>query len=335
MRTKEPQADLLTGVSELNGLAKQLAAVLETATFERRGDDVVACLYELDSLGQKISFGSSAEAAARKAIIDAVTLLVSDVTASRLAMHEEGAEGKDAETERFQAKSRNQTIGVTLPAALKAHVTALATEQDESVSEIFRRFTSFGFDDFEQRSLFVSSRTVFQTLGMELQQWQGEKSEQVMMRLEPSYVVRLKAAAKEHLLSASEMGALCVAHGLAMSQALKDLDARVHEYRGPSSRDLAVKIGLDRSAGRLIAGVLEGTTRAPRALLAKLATVLSAPESLLAAYFRRSFDLRIVPSFKAEHGKPIVHTRSTRWEAAVKAGGFTSEQTKALLELGA
>ena len=336
MKAKDKEFDLTAGREELNHLSRQWSAVLRTAIFEERGEVGVACLYHFDARGQRVALGPNAQAAARKAIVDVATLLAAGETPLPQPLPSpEGLGGRDEDAERFQSKTRNLTIGVTMPSALKIRLAMLAAEQDESLAEILRRLAAFGFDDFEQRSLFINTRTIFQTLGMELQQWQGAKAEQVMMRLEPDYVVRLKAAAREHQMSASEMGALCVAHGLAMSNELEALDAKVKDFQGPAVRELAEQIGLDRSAGRLLSGVLEGTTRAPRALLSRLASVLSAPESLLATYFRRSFDTRVVPSFKSEHGKPTVHTSSTRWEAAVKAGGFTPEQTKSLLQLGA
>jgi hypothetical protein len=339
MKTNEAQLDLSKGRELLNQFSTQCSNILNAAAFEHQGNGSVACHYEITGSGRRSVFSSSAAEAACKAFVDVATLLATASSGSTWPLPAHSVEPSPNGTptpedgERFQAKARNQTIGVTMPSTLKAELVTLANEQEASLSEVLRRLAAFGFDDFVERSLFESTRTVFQTLGIELQQWQGAAAEQVMMRLEPDYVVRLKSAAKEHERSASEMGALCVAHGLAMCEQLKSLESKVKGFKGAAVRQLPAKVGLEPHTTPLLAGVLTGSIRPPRELLRRLASVFSASETLLATYFRRSFDQRLIPSFKAEAGKPTVATSAIRWESAVKKSGFTAEQAKALLQL--
>ena len=342
MKSKTQQLEpTAAGHEVLSQLISRCSDILQTASFELRGDDGITCVYAAEQAGVREASGSTMFEAARKALLDVVSQLAVDESSfhpasADVSSHVAADESRTADDkERFQAKARNQTVGVTMPSAMKNELAALATRQGISLSEALRLLTAFGFDDFEERSLFVSHRTVFQTLGAELQKWHGGEAEQVMLRLEPEYVVRLKAAAKEHERSASEMGALCVAHGLAMSEQLKTIESSVQAFRGAALRRLPEKLGLEPHTAPLLAGVLAGSIRAPRELLRRLSSVFSAPDTLLAAYFRQSFDQRLVPSFKAGEGKPAISTSAIRWESAVKKSGFTAEQSKALLQLGA
>ena len=340
MKPNVKQFDLTSGHELLIELAAQCSTILRGATFELHGTGDVACIYEAADGVHRVT-GATVEEAAQSAFVDVATFIAS--RSSRSARPVQMSSGcvlgnevpNLGDTERFQAKARNQTIGVTMPSTLKSEVATLAADQGVSFSEVLRRLAVFGYDDFEERSLYASTRAVFQTLGIELQHWQDSTAEQVMMRLEPEYIVRLKSAAKEHERSASEMGALCVAHGIAMCKELKTLESRVKAYKGAAIRRLPEKVGLEAHSATLLAGVLTGSIRAPRELLRRLASVFSAPESLLATYFRRSFDQLLVPSFRAENGKPVVASTAVRWESAVKSSGLNTEQTKTLLRLGA
>ena len=94
-------------------------------------------------------------------------------------------------SERFQSKTRQQTVGVTLPAELKVHLNLLAESESASFAEMSRRFAVFGFEDFIDRSLYASSTALFDLLNNELLKWQSSSSEQVMLRLDPGHAVLL------------------------------------------------------------------------------------------------------------------------------------------------
>ncbi|MFC6523019.1 hypothetical protein ACFQAT_28025 [Undibacterium arcticum] len=222
-----------------------------------------------------------------------------------------------------------------MPTSLKERLTVLADSQGGSFAEVARRFALFGFEDFVDRSLFVSSKSLFDLLDRELNNWQHSDSEQVMLRLDPGHAVRMRTAAMEHGKSASELGALCMAHGLAMQEQLVLLEAKVTNCKGPAIRSLLTQVGLGSYAASLLSGVLAGHIRAPKSILKRLANVFEAPETLLTTLFRRSFESRVVPSFKAEHGKPEVSHAATSWDVAVKSLNLPSDQTKELLDIGA
>ncbi|BBI98683.1 hypothetical protein FGKAn22_03760 [Ferrigenium kumadai] len=235
--------------------------------------------------------------------------------------------------ERFHSKTRQITVGVTMSTRLKDHLVSLADSQRTSFAEVSRRIAVFGFEDFVDKSLFVSSKSLFETLGSELRGWQSSDSEQVMLRLEPGHAARIRATAKEYGKSASELGALFIAHGLVLQEQLVSLEAKVSNCKGAAIRSLVAQVGLGSYAASLLSGVLVGNVRAPKALLKRLESIFEAPEALLTTLFKRSFNNRMVPAFKAENGKPEVSKSPTPWGVAVKSLNLPADQTKALLDL--
>ncbi|WP_444633501.1 hypothetical protein [Cupriavidus oxalaticus] len=244
------------------------------------------------------------------------------------------ADGVTASRERFQSKARQQTVGVTLPTNLKEHLSSLAELEDTTFAEVSRRLTIFGFEDFVDRSLYSSPTALFDLLTSELHRWQDSDSEQVMLRIDPGRAARIRSAAKEYEKSVSELAALCMAHGLVMQDLLVSLEQKVSNCKGAAIRLLLPKLELQSFATPLISSVLAGNVRAPKTLLRRLASVFEAPESVLSTFFRRSFDRRLVPAFKAENGKPELAKTAISWSVAVKSLNLPAEQAKTLLDLG-
>lgn len=334
--------DLAQGQALLSRLPDSYFAILKAARLEQEVGNGVTCTFEVPGIGKRMASAPSSIGAIRLALIELASMLTmppfSDSAHPMNAnVSSIGGTGLTSDTaaERLHSKTRQLTVGVTMPTSLREYLTSLADSQGTSFAEVSRRFAVFGFEDFVNRSLFVSSKSLFEMLGCELRKWQNSDSEQVMLRLEPGHAVRIRSAAKEYRKSASELGALCMAHGLVLQEQLVSLEEKVTNCKGAAIRPLLTQVGLGSYAAPLLSGVLVGHIRAPKALLKRLANVFDAPETLLTTLFKRSFDNRLVPAFKAENGKPEVSKVATRWDVAVKSLNLPPDQTKALLELGA
>ncbi len=335
----EPIA-LSEGEALLSRLPETFSNILQTARLEHKSGGKVLCSIEIPGIGQRTTSAESPYEAIRLAILELTyTLTISDSQSQIPKINSISSDGKASvmtheSPERFQSKARQHTIGVTLPMRLKSHLNSLAEIQSTSFAEISRRFAVFGFEDFVDRSLYASPVKLFDLLAREFHEWQDSNAEQVMLRLEPGHAIRIRSAAKEYEKSASELAALSIAHGLVMQELFVSLENKIARSQGAAIRPLLPKLELPSFATPLISGVLAGNIRAPKILLRRLANVFETPESLLSTFFRRSFDQRLVPAFKAENGKPELHTAATSWTVAVKSLNLSPEQAKALLDLG-
>lgn len=332
------RADLAQGHALLSRLPDCYFSILKSAQLEQRNACEIACTFEVPGWGKRSASATSSYEAIRLALIELASALNSPIfleSESTINSDREARMILDEKTERFQSKTRQLTIGVSMPTSLKRRFTELAESQGNSFAEVARKFAVLGFEDFEDRSLFVSSKSLFEILDREINEWQSSNCEQIMLRLDPGHAARVRTTAKEFGKSASEFGALCMAHGFAIQQQLVLLEAKVASCKGPAIRSLLMQVGLGSYAVSLLSGVLAGHVRAPKALLKRLANIFEASETLLATLFRRSFESRLVPSFKAENGKPEVSKRATPWETAVKSLKLPPDQTKELLDLGA
>jgi hypothetical protein len=335
-------ADLTSGQALLSRLPDCYFNILKTAHLEQTAGDEVVCTFEIPGNGKLTVSAASSVEAIRSALIELATTI--DISFFSESEHPMSASvfstgetklSPDTKAERFRSKTRQVTVGVSMPRSLKETLTALADSQGASFAEVARRFAVFGFEDFVDRSLFVSSNSLLEMLGRELVKWQSSDSEQVMLRLDPGHAVRMRTAAMEFGKSASELGALCMAHGLVIQEQLVFIEAKVTSCKGPAIRPLLAQVGMGSYAASLLSGVLAGHIRAPKSLLKRLANVFEAPETLLTTLFRSSFESRMIPSFKAENGKPEVSVTATPWDLAVKSLNLPPEQTKELLDLGA
>ena len=334
-------ADIAKGQALLSRLPNCYFDILKTARLEQMDGEKVACTFEIPGNGKSTASAASSIEAIRSALIELASMIETpfffesenrmNVTTS--STPESGAPS-DLKTERLRSKTRQVTVGVSMPTSLKEHITALSDAQRTSFAEVARKFAVSGFEDFVDRSLFVSPKSLFDILERELVQWQSSESEQIMLRLDPGHAVRMRTAAIEYEKSASELGALCMAHGLAIQEQLVSLEAKVAGCKGPAIRSLLTQVGLGPYAASLLSGVLAGHIKAPKSILKRLANVFEAPETLLTTLFRRSFESRLVPSFKAEIGKPEVSKMATSWDVAVKSLHLPADQTKELLDIG-
>ena len=117
-----------------------------------------------------------------------------------------------------------------------------------------------------------------------------------------------------------------------LSPQLVELEEKISAVSGPAVRKLAVDVGLGSQIA-LLNSVLAGTVVAPAKVLQHLAAAFDTSVAMLAEFFKRSFDNREIPAFKAEAGKPQLADKPASWEDAVKSLNLSPEQTKALLSL--
>lgn len=338
MQTTLHPVDLAKAQALLSRLPDTFSIILRAARMQETSDGKISVFFEIPGSTERQVTATSPNEALRLAIVELATLVTSSahqqqaVSTSDTGVHL--VEEVLSSSERTLSKARQQTLGTSLPLRLKEHLSELATAEDTSFAEVCRRFVVFGFEDFVARSLYASPASLFEVLSNELSEWDDSSIEQIMVRLGPSHAVRLRSAAKEYEKSVSELTVLCAAHGIAMQRLLEPLENRVSKCRGAAVRSLVSKLGLQPFAVPLVSGILAGSVRTPRKLLPKLALALEAPESLLSTVFRGSFDRRLVPAFKAEAGKPMLSTAPAPWTTAVKALSLSSEDERALLELG-
>lgn len=317
-------------------------AVLKNTHVERSNMSEVCCSFELPVLGKRTKTAPTIREAIREVLLELAHVLTElpanewpeswrnlalTVPAGRVVDSPEFAQAK-----RFQGKSRQFTIGVTMPVSLKLSLQSVAERQETTFSEAARRFVGAGFEDFDERSFSEGSEALLSLLSSEISKWQPSDREQVMVRLDQHVAVRLRSAAKEYSRSASEFGAMCLAHGLALQAHFVDIEQRVAAYRGPAARKLAPKVGLGSHAA-LLSGILSGSIVAPTRVLAFLSAELEAPAAALASFFKRSFESRAVPSFKAENGKPQISREPTPWKEAVESLSLPADEVKRLLNL--
>ncbi len=331
-------ADLTRGQALLSRLPDCYFSILKSAQLKQTDDYKVACTFEVPGWGKRGASAPSSFEAIRLALIELASTLNSPFFSESESLTNSNGETRmtlETRTDRFQSKTRQLTIGVSMPMSLKQHFIEVAESQGSSFAEVARKFAVLGFEDFEDRSLFVSSKSLFEILNREINEWQSSNSEQIMLRLDPGHAARIRTTAKEYGKSASEFGALCMAHGFAIQEQLVLLEAKVASCKGPAIRPLLTQVGLGSYAASLLSGVLAGHVKAPKALLKRLANIFEAPETLLTTLFRRSFESRLVPSFKSQNGKPEVSKRATPWETAVKSLNLPPDQTRELLDLGA
>jgi len=327
----------------LDQLPELYFAVLKSTQIEQHAGTGVRCSFELPVLGKRTKIAPTARDAIRAVLIELSEVLTKTPShewppdwhtiASSVSFAVGNIPVKDKREEaRFKSKNRQFTIGVTMPAKLKSSLQGVADEQSMTFAEVTRQMASLGFEDFEERSFSEGSEELLSSLFSDVDKWQPSETEQVMVRLDPHLAVRLRSTAKEYHRSASEFGAMCLAHGLVLKTQLAEIEQKVAAIRGSRVRGLTSKVGLGAHAA-LLSGVLAGSVVAPKQVLTRLGRIFDVPEFALTAFFKRSFENRVVPAFKAENGKPQVVRAAVSWEQAVKSLNVSAAQTKELLAL--
>jgi hypothetical protein len=335
------------GLAEGRALLAQLPnlylAAFKSTQLEHQVGSEVRCSFELPSLGKRTKTAPTAREAIRAILIELSEILtqmplhelpkhwdqgVLAATPSKGGTSELGSE----KAERFHSKARQFTVGVTVPVTLKESLHSIAKQQSTSFADVARQLVAVGYDDFDDRSFSEGSAGLLSKFVSEVGNWLPSDTEQVMLRLDPHLAVRLRSAAKEYSRSVSEFGAMCLAHGLVLQTQLVELEQKVAAVRGAAVRKLAPQVGLGTQVA-LLSGILAGTVRAPKKVLRSLSEVFEAPQLALTEFFKRSFESRAVPAFKAENGKPQVSHSATSWEDAVKSLNLPADQAKELLQL--
>lgn len=329
------------GRAMLDQLPDLYFAVLKGTRIEQEANAIVHCTFELPVLGKRTKTAATAREAIRAVLLELTEELTKTPADqwpaewhrfSLSSPEQGGLDGSMLKSERFQSKPRQVTIGVTMPLSLKASLQRVAEQQRTSFAEAARQLAAIGFEDFDERTFSEASDQLLASFSSELGKWPLAETEQVMLRLDPHFAVRLRSAAKEYRRSASEFGAMCLAHGLVMQTQLVELERKVAAVQGAAIRTLAPKVGLGKHVA-LLSSVLAGTVRAPRAVLQHLCEAFESSEVALSELFRLSFESRAVPAFKAENGKPQVARSPTPWADAVRSLNLPADQTSELLQL--
>ena len=324
------------GKAMLDQLPELYSAVIKSMQIEPQEGGGIRCVFNLPWGGKRSKSAATAREAVRAALAELSDVLTQDTTAwtgpARRSPAGAASNARDEGSKRFQSKTPQFTVGVTMPTTFKVTLQEMARSEDTSFADMARRMISAGFEDFDERSFSEGSRELLAAFALEIRRWSPSESEQVMIRLEPHQAVRLRSAAKEYERSASEFGALCLAHGFALNSQMVEIEQKIAAVRGSAIRGLAPKVGLGTHVA-LLSGILAGTIRAPAKVLRSLAGHFGAAEPSLAAFFRHSFATRAVPAFKAENGKPELFAAATSWEDAVKALNLQRDQAEELLKL--
>lgn len=324
----------------LDHLPELYFAVLKSAHIEQPDENAVRCSFELPVLGKRTKTAPTAIEAIHAALLDLADVLTKTPTQQwpekwrDLTLASSVPQGKahTETTQRFQAKSRQFTIGVTMPISLKLSLETLAKQQETTFADVTRRLTSIGFEDFDERSFSEASESLLTSFSSEARKWHPAETAQVMVRLDQHLAIRLRTTAKEFGRSASEFCAMCVAYAMTLQTQIADIAQKIVAYRGPAARRLAVKVGIGEHVA-LLSGILAGSIVPPKKVMRSLSETFEAPESALGLAFRRTFESRSVPAFKAEDGKPHVSKLASSWEKAVRSLDLSEDQTKNLLQL--
>jgi hypothetical protein len=331
------------GRAMLDELPELYFAVLKSAQIEEHAGAGIRCSFEIPVLGKRTMTAPTVREAIRALLVELSEVLTKiaphewptdwhGMASSVTSSMEKRSSNAGENAVRFQSKSRQFTIGVTMPAKFKLSLQRIADKQKATFAEVIRQLASLGFEDFDERSFSEGSEQLISSFLSEVNKWQPSETEQVMVRLDPHLAVRLRSTAKQYRRSASEFGAMCMAHGFVLKTQLAEIEQKVAEVRGSRVRGLAPKVGLGNQAA-LLAGVLAGSIVAPSKVLNRLGEILEAPEFALRAFFKRSFENRAIPAFKAEDGKPQVFRAASSWQEAVKSLKLSPAQTKELLLL--
>jgi len=331
--------DLIRGQKLLSQLPELLARSLEFASVNSLDHKTVACTFRMPNGRNRVVTATTSMEAIRAMLAELAALLTeyrpdesNRVTTPRSSTI--GNPQVNQNAERSRSKTRQLTVGVTMPKSLKQHLTHVAETEGSTFADVSRTFVVYGFNNFEDQSSTVKADDLLSTLKNELRAWCSQESEQVMLRLEAKHAVRIRLAAKEYRKSASELSALCVAHGVALQEELRVLDTKVSKVKGAAVRKMLPSLHLEPQAAPLIAGVLTGSIRAPKLLRERLAAYFETTEYVLADLFRRSFASRTVPAFKSELSKPVLSRRQTDWDDAVLNLNLSKEEENELIELG-
>jgi hypothetical protein len=109
---------------------------------------------------------------------------------------------------------------------------------------------------------------------------------------------------------------------------------KVDSIKKPADRrQTAIAVGIGPHPS-LLNGILSGRTKAPSRVLDALAAMFDVPRLALVEWFRRQFEVSVVPAFKSGGSKPTLSAEPASWEEAVKGLNLPEKETTRLLELG-
>lgn len=336
----------LPGPVHASALLERLPALyfcaIRTAVIEPQEDSKFVCSFD---------FFEPSKAAAAPSETDALRLALHEFTDKATALRVDhwpqswhaavatfstlsAAELQNLSPLRLSSKSRQLTVGVTMPATLKQALQSIAQRQQTSLADVLRQMVSCGYESFDEQIYSKSPSKVLSALGEEAQTWQPSDTEQVMLRLDPTLAVQVRTTAREFKRSSSDFALLCITHGVALKRLeVERVQAQLKSLAGPKLRGLAEQWGIGRHVA-LLAGVVAGTIEGPRQVLAKLSQMFSVSEYKLREVLAHMGATRQVPSFKANE-KPMVSASAQPWAQAVAQLQLPEHEREQLLQLDA
>lgn len=252
-------------------------------------------------------------------------------------------EGRRMET---ATKPTLDTLGVTTKKTLHSAVRSMAFERGLGVAELARNLLQDGFDRFELEVETNDPSKVLRSYERYARGFEGDVSEQWVIRLDKSLSRLVRLAAKEHEKSLSQMTACFLAESLRHERAesvsipvnAECMDKAILALNSLSkpaaARKLVRGIDLGDQNRPLLNMVLEGEAIAPIGVVDRIARYFELPILALNSALSHRFDTRAVASFKASAGeKPTMMLEPMSWEDAVKSLQHPPEEEQRLLDL--
>ncbi|CAI2439862.1 hypothetical protein [Serratia marcescens] len=240
-------------------------------------------------------------------------------------------------------------VGLTTKVSLHELVKKVAKKRAVSVTTAARDLLREGLDRFDKESRTISPSKLLIDYEREANDYEGEASENWVIRADRRLVMITRLRAGEYKCSLSSFANYLLADALnhcpdaasvraesvgtmITDEAVAEAIRVIEQVSGVKARALAPQIDLGKQRG-LTNMILGGTVLAPARVLSKLSSTLNMPLDVMLVALERRFATQTVPSFKATDAKPIVQTERKVWSVAVKELQLPTDEQERLLKL--
>lgn len=248
-----------------------------------------------------------------------------------------------------RSRAARLQIGLTTKVSLHELVKEVARKRAVSVSIAARDLLQEGLARFDKESRTVSPLELLTDYERKANDYEGEESENWIIRADRRLVMRTRLRAGEYERSLSSFTNYILADALsycpdAAAVRLKSSESvitdeavakavrAIEQTSGVKARALAPQIGLGEQ--RVLTNmILGGTVLAPARVLAKLSAVLKMPLAVVSVALERRFAAQAVPAFKATGAKPTVQAERKAWSVAIKELQLPADEQERLLKL--
>ncbi|WP_241579327.1 hypothetical protein [Rosenbergiella nectarea] len=240
-------------------------------------------------------------------------------------------------------------VGLTTKVSLHWMVKKVAMKRAVSVTTAARDLLREGLDRFDKESMTISPSKLLVDYEREANDYEGEKTENWVIRADRRLVIRTRLRAGEYKCSLSSFANFLLADALnhcpdaaavragsveniITDESVAEAIWAIQQVSGVKARDLALQIDLGKQRG-LTNMILGGTVLAPARVLSKLSSTLNVPLNVMLVALERRFATQTVPSFKATDSKPVLQTERKAWSVAVKELQLPKDEQERLLKL--